>query len=551
MARRHKPNADGTPEDAAPHGGPPDDAARPDAVPGGGALGASLPGDALCEGGVPADGPHADFTREMELLIRSRYAIVLVESVEEARIEGLLQHVADRMNLMFFIWRPGRGLHRADREDFLYGTMSLAGALAHIDAAQAPGLYHVQGAGDLLGDTAVRALLASLGRKLADSPSTLVLTGMGLDLPATALGQTATLTLPPPDREEFKRLLLQVYRDVSKRMAVAASISREDLARLLDSLKGLTRMEAEKVLTKALVEDGMLTADDIRKVFEAKKAIVRREGLLEYTPAEEAMTDVADLTALKRWLAQRKAMMGRPEQAEAFGLSFPKGILLLGVPGTGKSLCAKAVATEWGLPLLRMDPAGLYNKYIGETEKNFRRATAVAERVAPVVLWIDEIEKAFAEGQGEDGGVSTRVLGHFLSWMQERRGDVFVVATANDVTRLPPEFLRKGRFDEVFFLDLPDAATRAEIFRIHLARRRCRAGDADLAALAEATPGFSGAEIEQVIVSALHAAFAEDERLSLRRLLNEARRTRPLSTTRAEYVQWLRDWARDRVVPAN
>jgi len=494
--------------------------------------------------------PCGEFTREVELLIKSHYAVILVETVEEERVEGLLAHVADRLGLNFFRWQPTRGLHRPGAENFVYGTRQLAGALAHIDATRSPGVFHLQGTGDLLGDTAVRAGLTTVARALSASESALVLTGLHLDLPAAAAAHAASLPLPPPDREEFRQLLLAVYRDVARRMPVRTELSRADLDRLLDSLKGLTRMEAEKVLTKALVEDGVLTADDIQKVFEAKKAIVQREGLLQYTPAEEAMTDVADLAALKDWLAKRKAMMGNPQKAEAYGLSFPKGILLLGVPGTGKSLCSKAVATEWQLPLLRMDPAGLYNKYVGETESNFRRATAVAEKVAPVVLWIDEIEKAFTQGR-EDGGVSTRVLGHFLSWMQERQGDVFVVATANDVTKLPPEFLRKGRFDEIFFVDLPDAATRAAIFRIHLARRHAPPEAFDLAALAEATPGFSGAEIEQVVISAMHSAFAEGGEVTMRHLVEEASRTHPLSETRAEYVQWLRNWARGRVVRAN
>lgn len=501
---------------------------------------------------MKTEAPCGNFTREVELLVRSRYAFVLVESAEEARIEGLLKHVADRMGLTFFIWRPARGLRRADLDNAIYNTHELTGALAHIDAIEVPGLYHIQGAGDLLGNGRVRTGLAGLVRKLSQSDAAIVLTGTKLEVPGAVESHAARLRLPPPDRDELKRLLRDVYRDVSKRMKVSSRLNRADLDRLLAGLQGLTRMEAEKVLTKALIEDGALTADDIQGVFDAKKAIVEREGLLEYTPAEQAMTDVADLAALKGWLAKRKAMMAKPDEARAYGLTFPKGILLLGIPGTGKSLCAKAVATEWGLPLLRMDPAGLYNKYIGETERNFRRATGVAEKVAPVILWIDEIEKAFAQGRGtEDGGVSTRVLGHFLSWMQERRGDVFVVATANDVNRLPPEFMRKGRFDEIFFVDLPDAATRREIFRIHLARRRCPPEQFDLDALVEETPGFSGAEIEQVVISALHTALAEGVRPDTRHVLGEASRTRPLSKTRAEYVAWLRDWARDRVTPAN
>src|SRR5690606_21058129 len=202
------------------------------------------------------------------------------------------------------------------------------------------------------------------------------------------------------------------------------------------NLRGLTLLEAEKLLTRAIIEDGRLAADDLAHVLEAKRAVIEREGLLEYYPVEESMAEVADLAGLKDWLAKRRAILADPERAAEFGLAFPKGVLLLGVPGCGKSLCAKAVSMEWGLPLLRLDTAALYNKYIGETEKNFKRAMSVAERVAPVVLWIDEIEKAFAASGEEDGGVSQRVLGSFLSWLQDRKGDVFIVATANDVTRL-------------------------------------------------------------------------------------------------------------------
>ena len=240
---------------------------------------------------------------------------------------------------------------------------------------------------------------------------------------------------------------------------------------MLRHLKGLTVMEAEKILTKAILEDGMLTAEDVRHVIAAKKEVIEREGLLEYYPAEESFAQVADLATLKAWLAKRRGVVAEPGRAARYGLEFPKGMLLLGVPGCGKSLSAKAVASEWGLPLLKLDPSNLYNKYIGESERNFKRAMAAAERMAPVVLWIDELEKAFAQGGSEDSGVSQRILGSFLSWLQDRRGDVFVIATANDVARLPPEFLRKGRFDEIFFVDLPNGPTRHEVFRIHLEAR--------------------------------------------------------------------------------
>jgi SpoVK/Ycf46/Vps4 family AAA+-type ATPase len=263
------------------------------------------------------------------------------------------------------------------------------------------------------------------------------------------------------------------------------------------------------------------------------------------------MTDVAGLNGLKSWLAKRRAIITEPQKAKDFGLSFPKGVLLLGVQGAGKSLCAKAIANDWNLPLLKMDPSSLYNKYIGESEKNFMRAITTAEKMSPVVLWIDEIEKAFAAVGEMDGGVSQRVLGLFLSWLQERKGDVFVVATANDVSKLPPELIRKGRFDEIFFVDLPDAPSRAEILKLHLQKRKRDAAKFDVIALAETTDGFSGAELEQVIVSSLYTAFSSSSDITTEILLSEAKQTVPLSKTMAEKVASLRSWAKERAVKAN
>lgn len=233
------------------------------------------------------------------------------------------------------------------------------------------------------------------------------------------------------------------------------------------------------------------------------------------------------------------------------GLTFPRGVLLLGVPGCGKSLSARMVAAEWGLPLLRMDPGALYDKYIGESERNFRRALQASEKLAPAVLWIDEIEKAFSGGGDADGGVSTRILGSFLAWMQDRPAQVFVVATANDVTRLPPELLRKGRFDELFFVDLPDPAAREAILALHLRKRRQDPAAFDLPALAAAAEGFSGAELEEAVVSSLYNALDEDGRVTTDTLRNEIAAARPLSRTRAEDIARLRVWARERTVSAD
>jgi SpoVK/Ycf46/Vps4 family AAA+-type ATPase len=491
-----------------------------------------------------------DLIKELHMLIRSRYGLICLETVDEERSESLLKHLADYMHLPFFIWNINYGLQRSDIAKTIYATADPKQALDHIVISKFPAVYHLQGLGPLLDESKVLgAKLAQVARKFTKIEGALILTGNDIQIPEAAKPHTAFLRPSPPERQDYADLIHHIYRDLSTRMQVKVDMSKKDLNQLLNNLHGLTLLEAEKILTKAIIEDGKLAPDDLQTVIKAKKAIIEREGLLEYFPVEESMSDIAGLVRLKTWLAQRKSIITEPKRAEQYGLVFPKGILLLGVPGCGKSLCAKAVATEWGLPLLKMDPSNLYNKYIGESEKNFKRAMETSEKMSPVVLWIDEIEKAFAFGD-EDGGVSQRVLGLFLSWMQERKGDVFIVATSNDVTRLPPEFLRKGRFDEIFFVDLPDEETREAIFKIHLSRRGYDPSLFDLRRLAETTDGFSGAEIEQVVVAALYAAFSKGGPLTMNLLLTESRKTRPLTKTRAEYIQTLRRWAKERTVSA-
>ena len=493
-----------------------------------------------------------DPLRDVELLIRSRHGLVVIDTAEEERAELLLRHVADRINLPLMLWSRTRGLRRDGAETGVYGTADAGQAIAHIGASGVAALYHLQGMGSLLQNEAISERLKEVALGFGSRDGVVVLTGAGLELPESLRRLAAFISLPGPEAGDYKLLLEHILRDLSKRMPVALQISPDHGRRLLNNLRGLTLLEAEKVLTKAIVEDGKLTVDDIMHVVEAKKQIVAREGVLEYYPLEESLSEVADLAGLKAWLAKRRAIITEPERATEFGLTFPKGVLLVGVPGCGKSLCAKAIAMEWGLPLLKLDPGALYNKYIGETEKNFKRAMDVASRLSPVILWIDELEKAFAaSGGAEDGGVSQRILGTFLSWMQDRRGDVFIVATANDVSKLPAEFLRKGRFDEIFFVDLPNAVARRAIFEIHLRKRGKNPSDFDLDPLVAAAEQFSGAEIEQVIVSALYTVFSEKKELSTDALLYEISSTRPLAHTMSERIDTLRTWARERTVSAN
>ncbi len=500
-----------------------------------------------------ASASRPDLVHELELLVRSRYGLVHLRTDEEERAGSLLRHVADGLEAPFFTWTRSRGLVReGPGRPGSYDTRELPKALAFVAASNVGSLYHFVGLGaTAFTDDLTASLLHDAARSLDSRTGALVLTGTQVELPARVGGLAAELSLPGPGEDEFHALLTHLVRDMSARQHVTVMLSQEEMGTMLRHLKGLTLMEAEKILTKAIIDDGRLSVEDVRHVVAAKKEVIEREGLLEYYPTEESFAAVADLVSLKAWLAKRKGVVAEPSRAASYGLEFPKGMLLLGVPGCGQSLCAKAVASEWGLPLLKLDPSNLYNKYIGESERNFKRAMAAAEHMAPVVLWIDELEKAFAQGGSEDGGVSQRVLGSFLSWLQDRRGDVFVVATANDVARLPPEFLRKGRFDEIFFVDLPDDPTRADVFRIHLEARGQDPSAFDLDALAVATAGFSGSEIEGVVVAGLYAAFASGGTLAPAGLIAEAGRTRPLSVTRSEDIDALRTWARERTVPAN
>jgi AAA+ superfamily predicted ATPase len=490
-------------------------------------------------------------TADLELLIRSRYGIIHVDTVEEERAQLLLRHVSDRLTLPLFLWSRTRGLVRDGNTNAVYDTQEPAQALAHIASSKLAALYHFPAFDGLANNDVIVQRLRDVAAELGRGEGAIVFTGASVQFHDSIRRHLAVMALPAPGPAEFERLIDHIARDVGRRRPVRVELSPADRARLLNGLRGLTLLEAEKVLTKAMVEDDTLDADDIMHVIDAKKQIVEREGVLEYYPAEESLAEVADLAGLKDWLRKRRNILDEPARAAEFGLSFPRGLLLIGVPGCGKSLCARAVATEWRLPLLRLDTGSLYNKYVGETESNFRRAMSTAERVAPCVLFIDEIEKAFAAGGAGDGGVSQRVLGTFLSWLQDRKADVFVVATANDVSKLPPEFLRKGRFDETFFVDLPDDVTRAEIARIHLARRGQDTAAFDLDRVGAATDGFSGAEIEQAVVSALYTAFNDGGALTTEHILREIASTRPLSVTMAERITALREWASSRTVAAN
>ena len=420
-------------------------------------------------------------------------------------------------------------------------------ALAFIERSNLEALFHLCGLGPYLHEPPVIAQLKSIHNKYFQHRGAIVLSGQGIDMPPELKHLFTPLDLEVPTPQVYHAFVQAVLQDLAKRVRVKVELSSADVSKLLATLHGLTFFEIQKIITQAVVEDGVLGRHDIGRILEAKRQIIERSGVLEYFPHEHQMGDVAGLTELKGWLRKRRVAFEDPTRAKEYGLTPPKGLLLIGVQGCGKSLCAKAVAAEWNLPLIRLDPSNLYNRYVGESEKNLKRAIRLAEAMAPVVLWIDEIEKSLSQ-EDADGGPAQRIFGTFLAWLQDKKENVFVIATANDISKLPPELLRKGRFDEIFFVDLPDNDARRRILEIHLERRNRDPLKFDLVRLVDLTDGFSGAEIEQAVVSALYTAFSREEEVTTETIAEEIELTKPLSVTMAERIESLRAWAQDRAV---
>lgn len=356
-----------------------------------------------------------------------------------------------------------------------------------------------------------------------------------------------------PNAAELGQIVRDTYRRVkfSFTEEVTSELRTSEFNQLVLNLRGLTRTEAGRVVESVILDDATLNASDLQGVIDAKRRLLESSGSLESMAIDFSIDEVGGLRGLKKWLRQRRG--GFTAKAKEYGIDPPRGVLMLGVPGCGKSLCAKAVAADWGIPLLRLDPGVLYQKFVGESENQLRQAIRQAEAMAPVVLWIDEIEKAFASASSSsaDGGLSQRMFGTLLSWMQDHREPIFIVATANDISSLPPELMRKGRFDEVFFIDLPGVAARRQIFSIHLKRKGRDPTKFNLDELADASKDLTGSEIEQAVTSAMFLAFAEDREIQTSDLLTAIVETRPLATLMEERIEELRTWSANRCVPAD
>ena len=496
----------------------------------------------------PPAGPPAS-AHDLRTLVLSRHPAVVLETAEEDRADALVRSVAADLQMPVWNWTVTRGLAALDAQGGIHGTTDLEQALKTITDLKGDALYVFKDVLKHLQDPKLcRLFRETLGAFAAPhSMSTALIVGAALEIPPPLAPHVVHFDLRPPTRDEYRATLQTVMESLAAHQRARIEITEADVEPLITALSGLTLNQARQALARVAIEDGALHRGDIAKIVTLKAHSLKEEGLLEYFPPADNPTELGGFAGLRKWLD--RARLARSPQAAALNLPAPRGVLLVGVQGCGKSLAAKYVARAWELPLVKLDAGRLYDKYVGETERNLRKAIATAESLAPVVLWLDEIEKALAPNGGDgDGGVSRRIFGSFLTWMQEKRADVFVVATANDLSILPPELLRKGRFDEIFFVDLPTEAERMEILRIHLALRKQDPSRHDLPGIAAAATGFSGAEIEQVVISALLQALHEQRPLDSDLIHAELSATVPLSRSRHEDVEKLRAYARERFV---
>jgi ATP-dependent 26S proteasome regulatory subunit len=495
-----------------------------------------------------------NFQTEVETLIRARYPILYLLTSEEMRVQSLIVEIARRRQKKVFEWSCSTGIVPAgtsiqSQKNRNGATKDPLAALDQVIEQVEPAIFIFKDFHPFLARSnhAVIRKLKEIALHLKNSYKTILLVSPVFEMPAELEKEITVLNFPLPSRDDLGELLDRIIADVKQFKQVKIDLDAPGRERLLQAALGLTLGEAENVFAKIIVQNERLSGDDVHEVFAEKQQIIRKSGLLEYCATSESFASVGGLAVLKDWMSKRAVAFS--EEARAFGLPAPKGVLMLGVQGCGKSLCAKAVSTQWQLPLLRFDMGRMFGSLVGSSEENVRRAIAVAESVAPAILWVDEIDKAFAGSQGSgvsDGGTTARVFGTFLTWLSEKTAPVFVVATANDISQLPPELLRKGRLDEIFFVDLPARAERAEIFQIHLARRGRKPEQFDLGALADASPDFSGAEIEESINSALYDAFGTGGDIQTEHVLNALAQTVPLARTMDEQIAQLRAWAEGR-----
>lgn len=502
--------------------------------------------------------------RNLELVLQSHFPIVVIETHEERRALKLLKKVVAADGKSLYWWSAAEGLKIdpiSSSHPPSYGGLSFTSddepdsadpevALAQLKNGYRGSVIVLLDFHPYLTNPKIVRLVREIAQAGETNGNVLVFISHKLELPSEIRKLAATFEMSLPDAEQIRKLVLEEARlwRLRKGGDKMVRADRQAMELLVQNLQGLTVSDAKRLIRNAIYDDGAITHDDIAQVMQAKYELVGQGGVLSFEYDTASFGDVGGFGKLKSWLDRRRRAF--LESDSATRLDVPKGILLLGIQGSGKSLAAKATAGVWNVPLLRLDFGALYNKYIGETEKNLRESLKTADVMSPCVLWIDEIEKGISISDS-DTGTAHRVLGTLLTWMAEKGSRVFVVATANDIESLPPELVRKGRMDEIFFVDLPIPEARVEILQAHLRKRDIGAEGLDLERVAEASSGFSGAELEQAVVSGWYAAHAEARELTTDDLMNEIQDTRPLSVVMAEKIQYLRSWAQERTVPVD
>ena len=486
--------------------------------------------------------------KDLELLILGHTPILQIESHEEKRALNLLVRIAVANRLPVYQWSVTEGLKRLDID---LGTQrhnaEPSDVLAHIKSANVEGIYVLLDFDPYLSDPKNTRYIKEIAMKFDGGRNKLVFISHKINMPISLNHSVARFELSLPNTEALIRIVHEEAVNWQRQSGQKVSVDKKSVSRIVSNLKGLTFKDSSRLIRNAIVDDNAITESDIDAVMKAKYQLLNHDDVISFEYDTARFGDVGGMSKLKQWLHQRQKVFHGQGNIE--GIDAPRGLLLLGVQGCGKSLAAKAIAGIWHVPLLRFDFAALYDKYIGESESNLRSSLKTAEVMAPCVLWIDEIEKGISGGN--DDGTSKRILGAFLTWLAENKSHVFVVATANNIDELPPELIRKGRLDEIFFVDLPNAEIRQQIFSIHLEKRKVASAGVNLEAVAQACEGFSGAEIEQVVVSALYAVRAGEVEMNTQHLIDEIESTRPLSVVMAEQIGQLRHWAANRTVPVD
>lgn len=489
------------------------------------------------------------YNNDLRLILGANVTLVVIETFDEPRALNLLESLFKYENLPAWRWSVTSGLSRLGYDLSLNPKESLTKpdeVLKHILACRDKGAFVLCDMHPFLDEPCVVRFLKDV--IFSESGHKVILLSHRLSLPAELARYAASVSLSLPTDDE----ILAIVREEARRWTSHNQKSRirtdsATLDKLVGNLRGLPHHDVRRLAYGAIADDGAITESDLPELARRKFELMDMESVLHFEFSTAHLSEVGGLNTLKSWLEDRRHLV---VSEDCKNVDMPKGVLLFGVQGGGKSLAAKAIAGVWGLPLLRLDMAALFNKFIGETEKNLREALKLADLMAPCVLWLDEIEKGLAQGDS-DNATGKRLLGTLLTWMSERKSRVFMVATSNDISVLPPELMRKGRFDEIFFVDLPDAQTRSLIFRIHLAKRNLSVEQFDLGTLAEYASGFTGAEIEQAVVSAIYSASAREQQVSQQMVLEAIQKTQPLSVVMAESIQGLRTWAQERAVFAN